>query len=125
MTMLSRYYPPSFLFLTNSPKAIQSPRLILRYPNIPLTPLQIREKLVAIAPEGIDKKAVAELLELKSTPNGGVGVTDDLKYNIKLGRQNGIHVSPSALWDGLLANDVSSSWAKDEWEKFLEAKVAV
>ncbi|CAE6499529.1 unnamed protein product [Rhizoctonia solani] len=94
-------------------------------PTSTLTPLQIREKLVAIVPEGIDKQAVAGLLELKSTPNGGTGVTDDLKYNIKLGRQNGIHVSPSALWDGLLANDVSSSWGKDEWERFLEAKVAV
>ncbi|CAE6511118.1 unnamed protein product [Rhizoctonia solani] len=92
-------------------------------PTSTLTPLQIREKLVSLAPEGIDTKAVADLLELKSTPNGGVGVTDDLKYNIKLGRQNGIHVTPSALWDGLLVNDVSSSWGKDEWEKFLEAKV--
>ncbi|KAH7339717.1 hypothetical protein B0J17DRAFT_656502 [Rhizoctonia solani] len=90
-----------------------------------LTPIQIREKLVSIAPEGTDKKAVADLLEHKSTPNGGVGVTDDLKYNIKLGRQNGIHVTPSAVWDGLFASDVSSSWAKDEWEKFLEAKVVV
>ncbi|CAE6438236.1 unnamed protein product [Rhizoctonia solani] len=92
-------------------------------PTSTLTPLQIREKLVSLAPEGIDRKAVGELLELKLTPNGGVSVTDDLKYNIKLGRQNGIHVTPSALWDGLLANDVSSSWAKDEWEQFLEAKV--
>ncbi|CUA66738.1 hypothetical protein RSOLAG22IIIB_00185 [Rhizoctonia solani] len=92
-------------------------------PTSTLTPLQIREKLVSLAPEGIDRKAVAELLELKSTPNGGVSVTDDLKYNIKMGRQNGIHVTPSALWDGLLVNEVSSSWDKGEWEPFLEAKV--
>jgi hypothetical protein len=52
-------------------------------PTSTLTPLQIREKLVALAPEGVDKKAVADLLELKSTPNGGVSVTDDLKYNSK------------------------------------------
>ncbi|CAE6417080.1 unnamed protein product [Rhizoctonia solani] len=94
-------------------------------PTSTLTPLQIREKLIALAPGGVDKTAVADLLELKSTPNGGVSVTDDLKYNIKLGRQNGVHVTPSALWDGLLANDVSSSWGKEEWEKFLEAKVTV
>ncbi|CAE7077269.1 unnamed protein product [Rhizoctonia solani] len=94
-------------------------------PTSTLTPLQIREKLVALAPEGVNKTAVAGLLELKSPPNGGVDVTDDLKYNVKLGRQNGIHVTPSALWDGLLVNDVSSSWGKEEWEKFLEAKVAV
>ncbi|CAE6385587.1 unnamed protein product [Rhizoctonia solani] len=92
-------------------------------PTSTLTPLQIREKLVSLVPDGIDRKAVGELLELKSTPNGGVGVTDDLKYNIKLGRQNGIHVTPSALWDGLLTQEVSSSWAKNEWEWFLKARV--
>lgn len=90
-----------------------------------LTPIQIREKLVAIAPEGIDKSAVAELLKHKTTPNGGTGVTDDLKYGVKIGRQNGIHVTPTAVWDGLIAGDVSSSWAEEEWTKFLEAKVSV
>lgn len=26
---------------------------------------------------------------------------------------------PTALFDGLIDNSVSSSWGKDEWEKFL------
>ncbi|KAF8608939.1 hypothetical protein BDV93DRAFT_518971 [Ceratobasidium sp. AG-I] len=94
-------------------------------PASSLTPVQIREKLVALSPEGVDKSAVADLLVHKTTPNGGVGVTDDLKYNIKLGRQNSIHVTPTALWDGLAANDVSSSWLEAEWFKFLDAKVLV
>lgn len=86
---------------------------------------------------------MADLLKHKTTPNGGVAVTDDLKYNstymrafttilfivwvwlVKLGRQNGIHVTPTAVWDGLAASDVSSSWGEEEWGKFLEARVLV
>ncbi|CEL60803.1 hypothetical protein RSOLAG1IB_04042 [Rhizoctonia solani AG-1 IB] len=112
-------------FLEYATELFKAQEQFFDIPTSTLTPLQIREKLVALAPEGVDKKAVADLLELKSTPNGGVSVTDDLKYNIKLGRQNGVHVTPSALWDGLLVNEVSSSWGKDEWQKFLEAKVTV
>ncbi|KAG9103466.1 hypothetical protein FRC06_010574 [Ceratobasidium sp. 370] len=96
--------------------------------NVPvssLTPVQIREKLVALVPEGIDKSKVADLLAHKTTPNGGVAVTDDLKYNIKLGRQNSIHVTPTAVWDGLVVGDVSSSWGEEEWSKFLSAKILV
>jgi len=39
---------------------------------------------------------------------------------VKLGRQNGIHVTPTVLFDGLKEDLVSSSWGKEEWEKFLE-----
>ncbi|KAG1796898.1 uncharacterized protein BJ212DRAFT_1489159 [Suillus subaureus] len=66
-----------------------------------------------------------DLLKLKPTPNGGVGVTDDLKYTIKFARQNGVHVSPTALWDGLIANQVSSSWGEKEWTEFLAKNVVV
>jgi len=47
-----------------------------------MTPLQIREKLAALAQQVIpnDIDQFKELLKLKSTPNGGVSVTDDLKY---------------------------------------------
>ncbi|KAJ7827685.1 hypothetical protein B0H14DRAFT_3873624 [Mycena olivaceomarginata] len=46
-------------------------------------------------------------------------------YTIKFSRQNGIHVSPTALWDGLVANEISSSWGEQEWMDFLLAKVTV
>lgn len=86
---------------------------------------------------------IKELLKLKSTPNGGVAVTNDLKYTskfkrlevnsaslrrfslVKYSRQNGIHVSPTALWDGLVANEISSSWGEKEWSEFLAEKVTV
>ncbi|KAG1805653.1 uncharacterized protein BJ212DRAFT_1486214 [Suillus subaureus] len=97
-------------------------------PSSNLTPLQIREKLASIAAQVITEEQVAmfkDLLKLKPTPNGGVGVTDDLKYTIKFARQNGVHVSPTALWDGLIANQVSSSWGEKEWTEFLAKNVVV
>jgi len=93
-----------------------------------MTPLQIREKLVELASHHIPKGKIEELqqlLKIKPTPNGGIGVTDDLKYNVKFSRANSIHVSPSALWDGLIAPDVSSSFGEKEWSAFLQQKVAV
>ena len=52
-------------------------------PTSNLTPIQIREKLAALVLETVGADSAAkfkDLLELKSTPNGGVAVTDDLKY---------------------------------------------
>lgn len=57
-------------------------------PSSTLTPLQIREKLANIADSVIQDKGKVdefkELLKLKSSPNGGVAVTDDLKYTSEL-----------------------------------------
>ncbi|KAI0303986.1 hypothetical protein BC826DRAFT_1100910 [Russula brevipes] len=94
-----------------------------------LTPIQIREKLASLYAElgvrGDQVDSFKDLLTNKSTPNGGVSVTDDLKYTIKYSRQNGVHVSPSVLWDGILANEISSSWGEPEWAQFLAQKVTV
>ncbi|KZO94859.1 hypothetical protein CALVIDRAFT_538640 [Calocera viscosa TUFC12733] len=95
-------------------------------PASKLSPTQIRAALVSLTAEviGQDKAGqMADLLVHKTTPNGGTAVTDDLKYNIKMGRQNGIHVTPSATWDGLFQASVSSSWAEKEWTEFFEQNV--
>jgi len=98
-------------------------------PSSTLTPLQIREKLAEIASSVIGDKVKVEefkeLLKLKGSPNGGVAITDDLKYNIKFSRQNGIHVSPTVLWDGLVAGEIGSAWDEKEWSEFLAKKVEV
>ncbi|KAG6891311.1 hypothetical protein C0992_009192 [Termitomyces sp. T32_za158] len=52
-------------------------------PTSTLTPIQIRENLAKLAAQVIPPAAVEEfkdLLKLKSTPNGGNAITDDLKY---------------------------------------------
>ncbi|KAF7789365.1 hypothetical protein EIP86_000309 [Pleurotus ostreatoroseus] len=96
-------------------------------PTSDLTVKQIRAKLADLAASviGADKReAVLDLLKNKTSPNGGVDVTDDLKYTIKFSRQNGIHVSPTVLLDGLIANEISSSWGETEWGTFLSQKIA-
>ncbi|CCM01739.1 uncharacterized protein FIBRA_03805 [Fibroporia radiculosa] len=97
-------------------------------PASTMTPLQIREKLAELAGETLGRDKVGafqQLLALKSTPNGGNGVTDDVKYTVKFARQNGIHVSPTVVWDGVIAGEISSSWGEKEWSEFLQQKVAV
>lgn len=46
--------------------------------------------------------------------NSGSKVTGDLKLQVKLGRQNGIHVTPTAVLDGLVDGSVSSSFDTDD-----------
>ncbi|KAJ7626193.1 hypothetical protein FB45DRAFT_923150 [Roridomyces roridus] len=92
------------------------------------TPSQIRSSLASLAAGILPPKAalvVADLIALAGPGNGGTAVSNDLKYTIKFARQNGIHVSPTVLWDGLIANEISSSWAEKEWTEFLTAKVAL
>ncbi|TEB37097.1 hypothetical protein FA13DRAFT_1726232 [Coprinellus micaceus] len=96
-------------------------------PTLHLTTAQIRDSLIALAgtiitPEQVEK--VKGLLRLgEAHPNAGTAVVDDLKYTIKFSRQNGIHVSPTVLFDGLVANEISSGWGEEEWAKWLVAKV--
>jgi len=96
-------------------------------PTQDLTPRQIRENLAKLASEVLPPDAVEkfkELLVFKGTPNGGNAVTDDLKYTIKFSRQNGIHVSPSTLWDGLFQSQISSGWDEKEWSEFFAERIS-
>ncbi|KAF9431237.1 hypothetical protein BGZ94_005600 [Podila epigama] len=85
------------------------------------------EALAKLAPSLEDK--VLKLLHIpvvkdaEQSTNTGNKVTADLKYFVKLGRQTGIHVSPTALWDGLVENSISSGWTLDQWKEFLSSKL--
>ncbi|KAJ7770962.1 hypothetical protein DFH07DRAFT_735015 [Mycena maculata] len=68
------------------------------------------------------KKPFLDLVALKGG-NGGNAVTDDLKYTIKFSRQNGVHVSPTVLWDGLIENKIESSFTEKDWKDFLGKRV--
>ncbi|KAF9534587.1 thioredoxin-like protein [Crepidotus variabilis] len=97
-------------------------------PTQDLTIRQVRENLAKLAATVLPSNTIEkfkDLLALKSTPNGGNAVTDDLKYNIKFSRQNGIHVSPSVLLDGLFQSQVSSGWEEKEWSEFLGKAITV
>lgn len=80
--------------------------------------LQIYAELADIAEStGVDKDKFAECLNLV---HGGTGVTNDLKYYLKISRQNSIHVSPTVLINGLIDNEVSSSWTLEQWQEKIE-----
>ena len=52
--------------------------------------------------------------------NSGNGVTDDVKVQVKANRLVGVHVTPTVVFDGVVANDISSSWTTEQWEEWLE-----
>lgn len=56
--------------------------------------------------------------------NSGNGVTNDLKVVIKMARLVGVHVSPTVIFDGVVNNEISSSWTVDQWLKWLGDNVA-
>ena len=47
-------------------------------------------------------QSVKNLIRVEKEGNGGSSVVPELKYCVKLGRQNGIHVTPTCLWNGLV-----------------------
>lgn len=53
--------------------------------------------------------------------NPGSNVIQDLKWHIKISRQNSIHFSPTVVFNGLV-EDVSSSWDFQKWVCYLESK---
>ncbi|KAG2226318.1 hypothetical protein INT45_005990 [Circinella minor] len=84
---------------------------------------QIIDELAQLADSiAIPKEKFINLLVNKEG-NGGNAVSSDLKLCIKLGRQNGIHVSPTVLFDGLQENNVSSSWELEQWKEFFKNKL--
>ncbi|CAK7262917.1 hypothetical protein SEPCBS119000_000219 [Sporothrix epigloea] len=74
----------------------------------------------------LDAAAIYKELEVAGTPgadgsvNTGNAVTNDLKLVIKAGRLVGVHVSPTVLVDGLVNNEISSSWTTEQWLEWLE-----
>jgi predicted DsbA family dithiol-disulfide isomerase len=73
---------------------------------------------------GLNKNEVYNLLAIPEKAgddgalNAGNGVTADLKLITKMNRLIGVHVSPTAVFDGVVY-DTSSSWGKDEWKEWL------
>lgn len=72
------------------------------------------EKLLEIEP-ATDKDETGK--------NEGNKVTNLVKWSTKLGRQNGIHVTPTVLMNGIVDNEVSSSWLGKDWEAYLDKQL--
>ncbi|KAJ0122256.1 hypothetical protein J7T55_002768 [Diaporthe amygdali] len=63
--------------------------------------------------------AIAEKASDDGSLNIGNGVTNDLKWSIKTARLVGVHVSPTVIFDGVVANEISSGWSADQWSEWL------
>ena len=84
---------------------------------------QVIDELAEIAESvAVPKEKFVSLL-LNKEGNFGNAVSTDLKLCIKLGRQTGIHVSPTVLFDGLQENSVSSGWELEQWKEFFKSKL--
>ncbi|KAK4499454.1 hypothetical protein PRZ48_009969 [Zasmidium cellare] len=88
------------------------------------------ERLAKIAGStGLDEKTIFSKLEVSDKPdkdgslNIGNQVTNDLKPLIKHNRLQGIHVTPTVLFNGLVENGISSSFTKDDWAQWLEKNI--
>ncbi|ESA43909.1 hypothetical protein NCU02547 [Neurospora crassa OR74A] len=79
---------------------------------------------------GVDEKELYELLAIPTEKgddgslNVGNAVTNDLKTVIKMARLVGVHVSPTVIFDGVVAGEVSSSWTLEQWLEYLRKSVA-
>lgn len=87
-------------------------------------------RLAKIAAEvGVDEAKVYGLLEISDKPgedgslNSGNGVTDAVKLQVKANRLVGVHVTPTVVFDGIVNNDISSSWTKEQWEDWLDKNI--
>lgn len=88
------------------------------------SPVETKKRLAKLAKDsvGVDEKKFLELVST-SKGNSGSAVTNDLKLQVKLGRQNGIHVTPTCVLDGLVEPSISSSFGAEEWNKFIQEKI--
>ena len=88
-------------------------------------------RLAKIAAEsvGVEEEAVYKLLVVPDKPeedgslNRGNAVTGELKVLVKMARLVGVHVSPTVIFDGVVANEISSSWTKEQWLEWLGKNV--
>ena len=55
--------------------------------------------------------------------NTGNRVTNDLIVLVKMNRMQGIHVTPTVVFNGIVENGISSSFIREQWKEWLEKNV--
>jgi hypothetical protein len=79
---------------------------------------------------GVDEREMLKLLWIGDKPasdgslNSGNGVTNELKVLVKMNRMQGVHVTPTVVFDGVVDNSISSSFTGEQWAEWLEKNVA-
>lgn len=78
---------------------------------------------------GVDEQEVYKLLEISDEPaedgslNVGNAVTADVKLVVKTARLVGVHVSPTVIFNGVVANEISSGWGEEQWGGWLKSNI--
>lgn len=78
---------------------------------------------------GIDPIEIYNLLWISNKPaedgslNTGNGVTDEVKVLVKMNRMQGIHVTPTVVFNGVVENSISSSFTGEQWAEWLEKNI--
>ncbi|KAH8813182.1 hypothetical protein F5884DRAFT_787654 [Xylogone sp. PMI_703] len=78
---------------------------------------------------GINEQEFYNLLVISDKPgedgslNSGNGVTNDLKVLVKMNRMQGVHVTPTVVFDGAVENSISSSFTGEQWKEWLAKNV--
>lgn len=92
---------------------------------------QTYERLAKLgAQAGVSEKELLKLLWIDDKPgkdgslNSGNGVTNELKVLVKMNRMQGVHVTPTVVFDGVVENSISSGFTGEQWEEWLEKNVA-
>merc|ERR1711972_672087 len=79
----------------------------------------------ATAASGVNKAAVlAKVKYLGTSPNAGNEMGQLIKWYVKFGRKNGIHVTPTVLVNGIEEGSISSGWTLEQWCEYLDQKLA-
>jgi protein-disulfide isomerase len=88
------------------------------------------KRLAKIAGQvGVDEHKVYELLEISDKPgedgslNTGNKVTNDVKTQVKMNRMQGVHVTPTVVFDGVVNSEISSGWSEGQWKEWLEKNI--
>lgn len=86
--------------------------------------IETYKRLAKLAHEsvGVDEAAFLKIVEVAPLPAGttkglnkGNSLQPDLKYFIRQSRQNGIHVSPTVLVDGVVESSLESGTPLETW----------
>ncbi|KAM7191804.1 Thioredoxin-like fold [Naviculisporaceae sp. PSN 640] len=85
---------------------------------------KVLAKLAATS-TGLKDEDVYDLLKVSDKPdkdgnlNTGNQITDEVKQVVKRARLARVHVSPTVVFDGVIKDEISSSWDKDKWIEWL------
>lgn len=102
-------------------------KLVFDCVSYDMTRTAMYEKLATAAAEatGVDKAAILEKVKfLGSSPNSGNEMGQMMKWYVKHGRKNGIHVTPTVYVNGIEEGTISSGWTLEQWSEYLDEKLS-